>query len=413
MTDAYRARWIVPVEGAPIERAVLLVDDGRIVAVRPSYSGAVIDLGNVALIPGLVNAHTHLEFSGLAEPLSTDGGFIPWLERVIDFRRFRHSSKQPPREAIRAGLQESLAQGTTLLGEIATDGWKPDDYRPPIGPRVVVFQELIGLGKWKVKAMLQFAAAHQQRPRLENDPIVRWGLSPHAPYTVAPEVLSAARELILAERDGCLAIHLAELDSERELLSSGQGPLRAFLERLDFELEGRFGGRSFDPFLEALDAAAHGLLIHGHYLNEAEIRQLAQQPHTTLVYCPRTHAAFGHPPNPWKTIIELGGSVALGTDSRASNPDLSLWQELQFLSQQSPEVLPHSLLKLGTLNGARALGCARECGSLIAGKRADVAVVALEAPAFIDPLTDLLLPGNVIAGTMLGGEWVCPPAALL
>lgn len=410
MTDAYRARWIVPVEASPVENGVLLIDDGRIVAVRKTYSGAVIDLGNVALIPGLVNAHTHLEFSRLTEPFATGGDFIPWLERVITYRR---GVTDPPREAIRAGLLESVQQGTTLLGEIATFGWEPDDYRLPGGPRVVVFQELLGLGEQRQRELLDVAAAHQQRPRTERDPIVRWGLSPHAPYTVTPTVLSAARELIAAERDGCLAIHLAELASERELLASATGPIRAFLERVGAWRDGVFGDRSFDPFLEALDAAAHGLLIHGHHLNEAEIRQLAQQPHTTLVYCPRTHAAFGHPPNPWKTVIELGGSVALGTDSRASNPDLSLWQELQFLSQQSPEVLPHSLLKLGTLNGARALGCARECGSLIAGKRADVAVVALEAPAFIDPLTDLLLPGNVIAGTMLGGEWVCPPAALL
>ena len=410
MTDAYRARWIVPVEASPIENGILLVDDGRIVAVRKSYNGAVVDLGNVALIPGLVNAHTHLEFSGVTEPFATDGEFIPWLERVIAYRR---GLMQPPREAIRAGLQESVAQGTTLLGEIATSGWEPDDYRLPHGPRVVVYQELLGLAESRERELQTLAAAHLQRPRSERDPIVRWGLSPHAPYTVTSAVLSAARELIAAERDGCLAIHLAELASERELLSSGQGALRAFLERVGVWREGLFGGRTFNEFLEAFDAAPHGLLIHGHHLNESEIRQLAQQPHTTLVYCPRTHAAFGHPANPWKTLIELGGSVAIGTDSRASNPDLSLWHELQFLSQQSPEVLPHSLLKLGTLCGARALGCGRECGSLVSGKRADVAVVALEAPAFADPLTDLLLPGNVIAGTMLAGQWACSPAALL
>ncbi len=410
MTDAYRARWIVPIEGSPVEHGVLLIDDGRIVAVRKTYSGAVVDLGNVALIPGLVNAHTHLEFSRLAEPFATDGEFIPWLERVIAYRR---ASSQPPRDAIRAGLQESIASGTTLLGEIATTGWEPDDYRVPHGPRVVVFQELLGLAETRERELQTLAADHLQCPRLDRDPITRWGLSPHAPYTVTPAVLLAARELVAAERTGCLAIHLAELDAERELLSSGQGPLRAFLERVGVWREGLFGDRSFAEFLDALDAAAHGLLIHGHHLQEAEIRQLAQQPHITLVYCPRTHAAFGHPANPWKTVIELGGSVAIGTDSRASNPDLSLWHELQFLSQQSPEVLPHSLLKLGTLCGARALGCSRECGSLIAGKRADVAVVSLDAPAFVDPLTDLLLPGNVIAGTMLAGEWACPPVALL
>ena len=111
MTDAYRARWIVPVEASPIENGILLVDDGRIVAVRKSYNGAVVDLGNVALILGLVNAPTHLEFSGVTEPFATDGEFIPWLERVIAYRR---GLTQPPREAIRAGLQESVAQGMDL-----------------------------------------------------------------------------------------------------------------------------------------------------------------------------------------------------------------------------------------------------------------------------------------------------------
>jgi cytosine/adenosine deaminase-related metal-dependent hydrolase len=160
-----------------------------------------------------------------------------------------------------------------------------------------------------------------------------------------------------------------------------------------------------------LSELPRALIVHGTFLNSTELRFLAQNPHITLVYCPRTHAAAETAPHPWYDLFEMGGSVALGTDSRATNPDLSLWRELQFLAAECPRVRHHSLLRLATLHGARALGLMDSHGSLAPGKQADFAVVELADPAFQDPVHDLLAPGNRIVGTMIGGEWAVSPFA--
>lgn len=391
---AYCARWIVPVDARPIANGVLVVSGDRIVRVTADWSGPATDLGDVALIPGLVNAHTHLEFSALAEPLSPGSPFTDWIRRVIAYRQ---ANPGVVGEAIRRGLTESLTAGVTLLGDIASSGWTTADYDAvPVRPQCVIFQELLGLSADRIG----------QQKTLLNVP--HGGLSPHAPYSVHPELLAAA--VSAAERQSLpVAVHLAETAAERELLEQGTGEFREFLTSLGLWSDGLFGGRSFADWLNQLAELPRALVIHGNYLNQTELAMLARSPHVTLVYCPRTHAAFGHPPHPWRELLTIGGSVAIGTDSRATNPDLSLWRELQFLAAGHPEVPHHDLLKLGTLAGAIALGYGRDAGSLTPGKRADVAAVRLADPAHCDPVYEMLDDGNTIIGTMLAGQWVRGP----
>ena len=404
--DWYQAKWIVPVEGRPLEGGVIAVHDGRIVTVGGAAPASAIDLGEVAIIPGLVNAHTHLEFSALAEPLSPELPFTAWLQRVVAYRREYPAVVS---QAIEQGLSEAVAGGTTLIGDIATSGWTPQDYLLPgrVGPRIVVFQELLGLSPERIEPLQQLAEMHL---RDEADgPIARRMLSPHAPYSVHPDVLEHVIQQTATQRGRTLAIHLAETAAERELLASGSGEFRTFLEKMGVWQEHVFGGRSYIDLLEQLSELPRGLIVHGNDLRDQELLRLAQFPHLTMVYCPRTHAAFGHPPHPWLTLLSLGGSVAIGTDSRASNPDVNLWNEVQFLAERFPDVPHHTLLKLATLNGASALGLRSECGSITPGKRADFAIVSLRDPAFRDPNFDLFAPGNHVVGTMIGGQWAIDP----
>ncbi len=388
-TTAYRARWIVPVDARPIEDGVLLVADGRIMSVVERWSKPCVDLGNVALIPGLVNCHTHLEFSLLKQPIEPFLPFTDWIQVVI---RYRAEHPGVAASAIRQGLAESLAGGVTLLGDIATSGWSPADYSPlEAGPRTVVFQEVLGLGDERIA---------QQRQLIETSQHV----SPHAPYSTHPELFAAALQHADAQR-ALVAVHLAETEAEVELLEEGTGEFREFLQSLGLWREGVFGGRSCRDWLEVLSDLPRALVIHGNYLTANELAVLARSPHMTLVYCPRTHAAFGHAPHRWVDLLNLGGSVAIATDGRSSNPDLSLWNELQFLAAEYPTIQQHLILKLGTLSAARALGHGHDCGSLTPGKRADVAVVALDSPAFRDPIQDLFAPGNSISAVMMGGAW--------
>ncbi len=404
-----RAKWIVPVDGRPIDGGVVVVQGGRIVTVGDDRGGNLVDLGEVAIVPGFVNPHTHLEFSALPAPLSPGLPFTGWLKRVIQYRR-EHPGIV--REAIQAGLKEAAASGTTLIGDIATTGWSPGDYQlddgdRSVGPRVVVFQELLGLSPERIEPLC--ARADTQLCDDAVGSIARQMLSPHAPYSVHPDVVEHAISLTAAHRGRTLAMHLAETAAERELLESGGGEFRTFLEEVGVWQPNLFGGRSYRDLLESLGDLPRGLIVHGNDLRDKELMRLAQFPHLTTVYCPRTHAAFGHPPHPWLTLISLGGTVAIGTDSRASNPDLSMWNELQFVAEQFPDVPHHTLLKLGTLAGASALGLRAECGSLTPGKRADFAVIELRDPAFRDPNFDLFAPGNRVIGTMIGGRWVVDP----
>ncbi len=409
MTQWYRAKWVVPVDGRPIEGGVVGMREGRLLAVGDFPARDAIDLGDVAIVPGLVNAHTHLEFSALPQPLSPGLPFTDWLKRVIAYRK---SHPEMVGAAIQQGLRESLAGGVTLIGDIATTGWTATDYEltpadESVGPHVVLFQELLGLAPERIAPLRQLAESH-----LRDEPsgsIERRMLSPHAPYSVHPDVLREAIVRTVPHRGRTLAIHLAETAAERELLETGGGEFRTFLEDVGVWQPGLFGGQSYGEWIEALGELPRGLIVHGNDLRDKELMRLAQFPHLTLVYCPRTHAAFGHPPHPWLTVLSLGGTVAIGTDSRASNPDVSLWNELQFLANSFPDVPHHTLLKLGTWNGATALGLRSECGSLTTGKRADLAIIDLRDPAFRDPNFDLFAPGNRVVGTMVGGRWAIDP----
>ncbi len=230
MTDqklsALRARYLFPVAGPPLRDAAITIVGERIVAVG---GGAPVvgtrDLGNVAILPGLVNAHTHLEFSDLAEPLGTPGESLPsWIRRVIAERRAR-----PPGAAsgIAQGLAESIRAGTTMLGEIGTAAW-PDTARPAAD--IVVLRETIGLAPETCDARLAAARVHLAEPWAERGPL-RAGLSPHAPYSVHPELLMRLAELA-RERRAPLAMHLAESPEELEILATGGGPFRQLLEDL-------------------------------------------------------------------------------------------------------------------------------------------------------------------------------------
>lgn len=400
---AYRARWVVPVDHSPIEHGVLVVSQGRIIAVADDWPQPAIDLGDVALIPGLVNCHTHLEFSSLATPLTPLLPFTDWIRAVI---RYRQTQPQAAAAAIAAGLAESLQSGVTLLGDIATTGWDWHDYRTlPQHPQVIVFQELLGLSDERVVEQMQRAIQHLGAGLRTGT--VTAGLSPHAPYSTHPDLFTHALEHA-APSATPVAVHLAETAAEVELLATGTGEFQEFLESLGLWRPELFGGRRPRDWLHELTELPRALVVHGNFLTLEELALLAQSPHVTLVYCPRTHAAFGHPPHPWQTLLELGGSVALGTDSRASNPDLSLWRELQFLAERHPELSHQRLLQLGTLHGARALGRRADCGSLTPGKRADAVAITLTDTATTAAELDrwLMSPGNQVTSTMLAGEWV-------
>ncbi|MFN0196345.1 MAG: amidohydrolase family protein, partial [Planctomycetaceae bacterium] len=247
----------------------------------------------------------------------------------------------------------------------------------------VAFRELITLAAERIPAQLEALQQHGRDCHAYSS--IQPGVSPHAPYSVHPDLFSSAVRHA-REQQMPLAIHLAETIAEIEFLKSGEGEFRDFLQELGVWQDDVFqGDRTPLDLLKEMADVAHGLIVHGNYLGKEEAEFLAAHRNLTVVYCPRTHAYFGHPPHPWKEFLTRGISLALGTDGRSSNPDLSLWNELHFLRRHHPDVSPETILSLGTLRGARALGLEQHFGSLTPGKRGAIAVVVL--PEYADALT--------------------------
>ncbi len=421
-----KGRFVFPVAGEPIPNGSVTIEGRRIVAVGPASAAGtsafheVRDLGNVAILPGLINAHVHLDFSDLNVPLGELGmGLVPWIRRVMDYRR--QSRGAGPR-SVALGLAESIRCGVTTLGEIAQVDW-PIEAAAAAPGNVTVFQELIAPTAWRVSAALELAKSHLRRAGRVPPPL-RWGgvsgddatfgtrrpgLSPHAPYTVQPELLAAVIGLSATERIP-VAMHLAESREELELLRSGAGPLRTLLEEL-----GGWDAALVRPetrpmeYLRLLAGAHRALVIHGNYLDDEEIGFLgAHAERMAAVYCPRSHEWFDHDPYPLEKMLAAGAVVALGTDGRGSSPDLSLWAEMRAVARRHSSVPLDQVLEMGTILGARALGWEQDIGSLVPGKQADLAIVALADRNAAQPHELLFESGEPTIGCYYRGIEVCP-----
>ncbi len=373
-TRLLRARWVVPICEPPIENGVVEIEGDRIAAVRQARPGdpAGEDLGDAAILPGLINAHTHLEFSLLEEPLGAPGMSLPeWIRLVISQRG--NAGEERRTAAIEAGLAESLAAGVTGVVDIATTASYP---RPDRAPRVLPLCESIGFSTARVDSAL--AAVEESHAALSRHGTAGW--SPHAPYTVHPRLVE--RIVDTAVRTGSLvAMHLAESREELQLLRDGDGPFRDLLEeRSMWDGDSIPRGRTPLDYLQQLARAPRALVVHGNYLSEEEIAFCAaHRDRLSVVYCPRTHAFFGHEPYPLEQMLAAGVRVVAGTDSRASNPDLSMLSELRELWRRHPGLEPSAVLRMATQDAAASVGWAGDCGELRCGLRADVATIPVDA----------------------------------
>lgn len=375
MAVSYQARVVFPVDRPPIEHGVVTVEGTRIVEVgKERGSREFTDLGSVALFPGLVNAHTHLEFSNLDQPLGKAGMPLPvWIREVI---AARSRSLGVPGVAFVRGFTECLQAGVTTIGDIfqghvdaVESGWAEADM-------AILFLEVIGFSR--ARADSAFEAARARLDELSARVRACIGISPHAPYTVSPNLLRRLISLA-AERQIPVAMHIAESREELELLRTGTGLFQSLLEERSM-WDGEAIPKESRPldYLKMLADAPLALVVHGNYLDDVELKILAaNRDRMSLAYCPRTHAFFGHEPYPLAQALALGVRVALGTDSRASNPDLDLLAEMRFAARAHFKVDPRDILRMGTLAGAEALGRQEEVGSLTPGKLANMIAVPI------------------------------------
>ncbi len=393
-TLSLTARWVFPVAGPPLANGVLTVREGTIAGVE-RHGRAEIDLGNAAILPGLVNAHTHLDLSGMRGLAPPSPDFTGWLRQVIAHRRAR--TPEQVQADVRAGLAECIRTGTTLVGDISGDGGSSYKSLVTSGIRAVIFRELLGLPRERAEQAI--AAGERWLSTFKANDMVRPGLSPHAPYSAHP-LLHAWATATCEEQDLPFTSHLGESREEIELMKNHTGPFVEFLRELGV----------WDP--DALDLE---LMDYCHICERAPIKLFAHAnfadpivldaTESSIAYCPRTHAAFGHPPHPFREFLARGVRVALGTDSLASNPDLDLLAEARFLRQQT-DVAGETILDMATLSGAAALGWADVTGSLEPGKSADLIVVPLPDQDAADPHDLVLVSELPVSRVMCRGQWL-------
>jgi len=390
------ARWVLPVVTPPLRDGAILVRDGRIIAVgrgddlrRTVGPVEIQDLGDSLLLPGLVNAHTHLSLTSLRAHIPRHVPLLEWLATVT--REAAKMSEDEVRRSVREGLESSWRAGTMALGEITTRPEGVTEIAADGRFASRVYFEFLGVSPERSERRYQAAVDHAGSLSGGNDG-VRPGLSPHAPYSVWPTLWRSTAEFC-RENDLRWSTHLAESPYEREFLLEGGGPLRQHLERLGV-WDDRFPvpkTNIMDLWTEENILDERALLVHGLHLDPSDLDAIAVSK-AFLCLCPRSNAMLGLPPPGVRDLVERGIPLCLGTDSLASNEDLSVWGEMRAVHALMPELSPDSLLRMATLHGAQALGLEDRSGSLSPGLPARCLVVEAGDLGNGEPLSYLLRP---------------------
>jgi len=370
-----------------------VVDGGRVVSVfhdgespdrSDSAAGAeTFDLGNVAILPGLVNAHTHLELSWMRGRIPPSDSMPKWAAQLVALRR--EQGVDPP-QPIANAIAEARAAGTALVGDV-TNTLAADRLLGESQLAGAEFFEILGFNASmpaEQVAQAQFALA-----ALVDRSDWRRAVVPHAPYSVSPDLF---RAIASAAGDRPVSIHVGESRDEMEFLQSATGGWRALLERIGVWNDNwQAPGCGPVEYLDGLGLLNERLIaVHGTQLSDSELSRLANAG-ATLVACPRSNRWTGAGVPPIEQFFASGVRVAIGTDSLASVEDLNLFGELAYLRQLAPHVPSRQLLHSATLAGATALGFAADYGTIEPGKRAEL--IAVRVPGHVEDVEEYLVNG--------------------
>ena len=380
----YRASWICPVDQLPVADGAVAVDQAQIVSVGRFADVAnsvscqrLIDLGDGAIVPGLINAHTHLEFSNLKQPLGHPGiRFTDWIRLIVAERNQSNqvtdgaAVSSAKSTALDRGMTESAEAGVWAIGEIATNPSRLDDYPTSDHEMALVcFLEQLGRDETLLPQKQDELSSFLGQSTEPRHKYTQLGASPHAPYSVGQKLLRQICSQSV-ESNRPVAMHLAETLLERELVEHQSGDFVSLLQDFGAWDQASFEqGLSIGETIEVLASAPRSLIVHGNFLSDSELDKIAQcSDRQSIVFCPRTHYFFQHSTYPLLKLLNRGINVCLGTDSRASNPDLNLFDEAKHVAASFPQIDPNIILRMATLNGATALGLEQNFGSLETGK---------------------------------------------
>lgn len=412
-----RSRQLYPVTAPPIEDGAVLVLDGCIEWVgrwkdRPGIHSDEIDLGDVILSPGWVNAHCHLEYSHLAGRLPPTADFARWILGILQAKKASRAADY--REARKLGATHLVRTGTTTVGDILSvpELWQ-DRWNLP-GLRCKPYWEMTGvLRGCEPRTLLREALDQMKTPPASADSSMKAGeqlpagLSPHSPYSTRPGLLAEVASLG-GDPGLDLTMHLAESRAEWEMFTQGRGDLFDWLKAVR-PMEDCVGETPVATVDRSGILSARLLAAHVNYLGAGDARNLALRG-VSVVHCPRSHAYFGHDPFPWQELVAEGIRVCLGTDSLASIradaeglPELSMQAELREWVSRRPEVCPELAIEMATVAGACAIGLAGRAGALKVGAWADL--VATPSSGTLEEVAEtLIFHRGPVSATWLAGQ---------
>jgi cytosine/adenosine deaminase-related metal-dependent hydrolase len=408
-----RARVVLPVGQPPIEDGAVVIRGNRIVAIGPASelpkSAERIDLGDALLLPGLVNAHCHLDYTDMAGHIPPQKSFIDWIMLMLATKAEWSYSEFA--ESWVRGARMLLRTGTTTVGDIeAVPELLPDVWQAtPL--RVISFVEMTGVrSQREPRTILRDALQTiQSLPAGRSSA----GLSPHAPYSTFPELLRLAAR---AARDQELPLttHVAESDQEFEMFMRGTGKMFEGLRKNGRNMAD-CGNTSPVQHLARQDALGNNLLaVHMNYLAPKDA-SLLHRKKVSVVHCPRSHAYFRHRKFPFRELTRAKVNICLGTDSLATvykrrndSIELSMFDEMRTFARAHSRVAKKSIVQMATVNGARALGRAGEIGELRPGALADLIAIPFDGKPSEAWNAVIEHRGDVLA-SLIDGEWAIAP----
>jgi aminodeoxyfutalosine deaminase len=383
----YRAAWVLPIVGPPLPNGWVHVDGQRVRAVGAAADALpagveAVDLGRCAILPGLVNAHTHLELSWMAGRVPPSDAMPAWAAALVALRQTLAMDPEPP---IEVAVRDARAAGTSVVGDVTNT---LGAYGPLLDSELAaaVFHEVLGFNAadpWRV-----VESAQQRIGELLAVAWLRPSIVPHAPYSVSPELFRA----IASAGHGPLSVHVGESADELQFLRDGTGAWRELLGRLGAWSD-RWAAPGCTPveYLDRLGLVSERLLaVHCVQADHGELARLAAAG-ATVVTCPRSNRWTGAGTPPIEQFYASGARVAIGTDSLASVEDLNLFAELAAVRRLAPSVPAGRLLASATRHGAEALGFAADFGSIEPGKRADL--IAVTVPGGVEDVEEWLVGG--------------------
>lgn len=386
------ADHVLPITGEPISGGAVAIDGEDIVAVglanemRARYADVeVTEFGNAAILPGFVNCHSHLEITAMRGRLdAAEHDFRSWLLKLNELRAAM--SDEEIEEAAFRGAVEGREAGVTCFGDIGRSGKAGLRAMKRAGLRGILFQETeFSPDNRTAEDDFKTLIAKFEKLQGEATDLVSAGLSPHAPYTVGSMLFEMIAQFSIINRVP-ITIHAAESANETELMTRGTGFFTEVYER--FGVEWASPHCTTIEYLERLGVlSARPLLAHCVAVTESDIGRIAANG-ARIAHCPKSNAKFGHGFAPFESFLDAGIAVGLGSDSVASNNLCDILEEARFASLAARNrpgserfIGPREMLRVATLGGAEALGLNDKIGSLEAGKKADLAVIALDAAA--------------------------------